>query len=132
MKKVVMKFGGTSVASGENIRHIANLIANYVGQGYAIVTVVSASKGVTDELVEASKQAKNRNQDYIYKFKQKIVEKHLATARKAVGSKLILEEVERVIGATVDELEKVLTGIVYLGELTLKSKDYVLSFGEKL
>ncbi len=127
-----MKFGGTSVASGENIRLIANLIANYVGQGYAIVTVVSASKGVTDELVEASKQAKNRNQDYIYKFKQKIVEKHLATARKAVGSKLILEEVERIIGATVDELEKVLTGIVYLGELTLKSKDYVLSFGEKL
>ncbi len=127
-----MKFGGTSVASGENIRHIANLIANYVGQGYAIVTVVSASKGVTDELIEASKQAKNGHQGYLYEFKEKILEKHLAAARKAVGSKFILEEVERIIGATVGELEKVLTGIVYLGELTSKSKDYVLSFGEKL
>ncbi len=127
-----MKFGGTSVASGENIRHIANLIANYIGQGYAIVAVVSALKGVTDELVEASEQAKNGNRDYIYKFKEEIVEKHLTAARKAVENKVIREEVEQIIRATVDELEKVLTGIIYLGELTSKSKDYVLSFGERL
>jgi len=127
-----MKFGGTSVASGENIRHIANLVANYVGQGYAIVAVVSALKGVTDKLVEASEQVKNGNRDYIYEFKQEIVEKHLTATRKAVENKLIREEVERIIRATVDELEKVLTGIIYLGELTPKSKDYVLSFGERL
>jgi len=127
-----MKFGGTSVASGENIRHIADLIAKYVGQGYAIVAVVSALKEVTDKLVEASEQAKNGNRDYIYEFKQKIVEKHLKAARKAVGNKVIRESVEQEIKATVDELEKVLTGIIYLGELTPKSKDYVLSFGERL
>jgi len=132
LKKVVMKFGGTSVANGENIRHIANLIANYVGQGYAVVAVVSALKGVTDKLVEASEQAKNGNRDYIYEFKQEIAQKHLTAARKAVGNKVIREEVERIIGATVDELEEVLTGIIYLGELTPKSKDYVLSFGERL
>jgi len=132
LKKIVMKFGGTSVASGENIRHIANLIANYVGQGYAIVTVVSALKGVTDKLVEASEQAKNGNRDYIHEFKQETFEKHLAAARKAVGNKVIREEVERIIKETVDELENVLTGIIYVGELTPKSKDYVLSFGERL
>jgi aspartate kinase len=127
-----MKFGGTSVANGENIRHIANLIANYFGQGYAIVAVVSALKGVTDKLVEASEQAKKGNRDYVYEFKQEIAQKHLTAARKAVENKVIREEVERIIGATVDELEKVLTGIIYLGELTPKSKDYVLSFGERL
>jgi len=127
-----MKFGGTSVASGENIRHIANLIANYVGQGYAIVAVVSALKGVTDKLVEASGQAKNGNRDYIYEFKKEIAQKHLAATRKAVENKVIRDEVERITKATVDELEKVLTGIIYLGELTPKSKDYVLSFGERL
>jgi len=127
-----MKFGGTSVASGENIRHIANLIANYVGQGYAIVVVVSALKGVTDKLVEASGQAKNGNRDYIYEFKKEIAQKHLTAARKAIENKLIQEEVEQIIKVTVDELEKVLTGIIYLGELTPKSKDYVLSFGERL
>jgi aspartate kinase len=127
-----MKFGGTSVANGESIRHIANLIADYIGQGYAIVAVVSALKGVTDKLVEASAQAKNGNRDYIYEFKREIAQKHLTAARKAVENKVIREEVERIIGATVDELEKVLTGIIYLGELTPKSKDYVLSFGERL
>ncbi|KPV64313.1 MAG: putative aspartokinase [Candidatus Bathyarchaeota archaeon BA2] len=127
-----MKFGGTSVASGENIRHIANLIANYVGQGYAIVAVISALKGVTDRLVEASEQAKNGNRDYIREFIQEIVEKHLTATRKAVENKVIRKAVEQEIRATVDELEKVLTGIIYLGELTPKSKDYVLSFGERL
>jgi len=127
-----MKFGGTSVASGENIRHMANLIANYVGQGYAIVAVVSALRGVTDKLVEASEQAKNGNRDYIHEFKQEIAQKHLTAARKAVENKVIREEIKRIIRETADELEKVLTGIIYLGELTPKSKDYVLSFGERL
>ena len=127
-----MKFGGTSVASGENIRHIANLIANYVGQGYAIVVVVSALKGVTDKLVEVLEQAKKGNRDYIHEFKQEIAENHLTVARKAVRDKVIREEVERIVTATVDELEKVLTGIIYLGDLTPKSEDYVLSFGERL
>ena len=132
MKKIVMKFGGTSVASGENIRHVANLVANYVSQGYTIVAVISALEGVTDRLIEASEQAKKGNRDYIHEFKQKIIEKHLTVARKAVENKPIRKEIEQTLKTTIDELEKVLTGITYVGELTPKSRDYVLSFGEKL
>ncbi len=132
MKKVVMKFGGTSLASGENIRRIANLIKNYIEQSYTIVVVVSALKGVTDKLVEASEKAKNGKRDYIHKLQQEIAEKHFTVAREAVENNVIQEEVEEVLRATVDELERVLTGIVYLGELTPKSRDYVLSFGERL
>jgi len=132
LKKIVMKFGGTSVANGKNIRNVANMVANYVSQGYTIVAVVSALEGVTDNLIEASEQAKKGNRDYMYEFKQKIIEKHLTAAGKAVGNKLIREEIEQMLKTTIDELEKVLTGIIYLGELTPKSKDYVLSFGERL
>jgi len=132
LKKIVMKFGGTSVARGENIRHVANLVANYVKEGYAIVVVVSALEGVTDKLIEASEQTKKGNRDYIYEFKQKILEKHLTATSKAIENKHIREEIEQMLKTTVDELEKVLTGIIYLGELTPKSKDYVLSFGERL
>lgn len=127
-----MKFGGTSLASGENIRRIANLIKNYVEQSYTIVVVVSALKGVTDKLVEASEKAKKGKRDYIHKLQQEIAEKHFTVAREAVENNVIQEEVEEVLRATVDELERVLTGIVYLGELTPKSRDYVLSFGERL
>jgi aspartate kinase len=44
----------------------------------------------------------------------------------------VRKEVEQTVGKIIDELEKVLTGICYVGELTPKSKDYVLSFGERL
>jgi len=120
------------VASDQNIRHVAVLIANYVGQGYRVVTVVSALEGVTDKLIEAAEQAKKGNRDYIHEFKQKILKEHLTVARKSVENKRIQEEVEQILKTTIEELEKVLTGIIYVGELTPKSKDYVLSFGERL
>ncbi len=127
-----MKFGGTSVGSGEHIQHVAGLISNHLGKGYQIVVVVSALKGVTDELIEASEEARSGNRDHVYKLLQKTTEKHLAAARNAIKNKLIREEVEQTLETTLDELEKVLTGITYLGELTPKSKDYVLSFGERM
>ena len=132
MKSIVMKFGGTSVASGENIRHVANLIANYVSQNYRVVVVVSALEGVTDKLIEAAEQVKKGNRDYIPEFKQIILKEHLTVAKKAIENKSIREEVEQILRTTIDELEKILTGIIYVAELTPKTKDYVLSFGERL
>jgi len=132
LKKIVMKFGGTSVANGKNIRHVANLIAKYAGQDYRIVAVVSALEGVTDKLIEASEQAKKGNRDYIYEFKQKIFEKHLIAVREAIENKHVQEEIEQILKTTIDELEEILKGIIYVGELTQKSRDYVLSFGERL
>ncbi len=132
MKRVVMKFGGTSIGNGEHIQHVASLISNHLGKGYQMVVVVSALEGVTDELIEASEQARIGKRDHIHKFLQATTKKHVAAAGKAIKSKLIREEVEQTLKTTFNELEKVLTGIIYLGEFTPKSKDYVLSFGERM
>jgi len=132
LKRIVMKFGGTSVASGKNIRYVADLIADYVSQGHRIVAVVSAFRGVTEKLIEATEQAKKGNRDYIHEFRRKLLKEHLVALRKAIEKKRIREEMEQLLKNTIDELEKVLTGIIYVGELTPKSEDYVLSFGEKL
>jgi aspartate kinase len=126
-----MKFGGTSVASGENIRQVTNLVAKYVNQGYKVVAVISAIEGVTDDLIEASEQAKKGNKAYTHEFVQRMMERHVTAAKKAIESEQIVREVEQILETSINELEKVLTGIVYLGELTAKSRDYVLSFGEK-
>lgn len=130
--KIVMKFGGTSVATGENIQNVANLVMKSVKQGCNVVVVVSALDGVTDELFEAGEQAKKEKQDYIQAFKQRMLERHCAALTKVIKAPSIRKEVEQVVRKTIDELEKVLTGICYVGELTAKSKDYVLSFGERL
>jgi aspartate kinase len=132
MKKIAMKFGGTSVATGENIRNAASLVAESVKQGCVVLVVVSALDGVTDELFEAAEQARREKQDYIQAFKQRMLERHCVAITKAVKTSTVRKEVEQTVGKIIDELEKVLTGICYVGELTPKSKDYVLSFGERL
>jgi aspartate kinase len=132
MKKVVMKFGGTSVATGETIRHVADLVADSAKQGYRVIVVVSALAGITNQLNEAAEQAKKGNEKHIQEFKKELVEKHSTAVAKAIENKRIQKEIEQIIEKTIDELEKVLTGISYVGELTPKSRDYVLSFGERL
>jgi len=132
LKRLVMKFGGTSLAAGENFRLVADLVSNYVNQGFEVVVVVSALKGVTDRLIEASEHAKTGDLETIYRFKREITEEHLEAARKSIRDPNIRREVSDALRRTLNELEKVLTGIAYVGELTPKSRDYVLSFGEKL
>src|SRR5512137_1055842 len=132
MKKIVMKFGGTSVATGENIRNAANIVAENTERDCTVIVVVSALDGVTDELFEAAEQARKEKQDYIQAFKQRMLERHCTAIAKAIKTSAIRKEVEQTVRKIIDELEKVLTGICYVGELTPKSKDYVLSFGERL
>jgi aspartate kinase len=132
MKKIVMKFGGTSVATGENIRRVAKIVAHSVKKDYRVVVVVSALAGVTNQLVEEAEQAKKKDEKQIQEFTEKLVEKHVVAVTRAIESKNIQKEIEQVIKKTVSELEKVLTGICYVGEITPKSRDYVLSFGERL
>jgi aspartate kinase len=132
LKKIVMKFGGSSVATGKKIRQVAKLIADNMSEDCAVVTVVSALEGVTDQLIQAAEEAKKGNREYIRKFKQEILERHLVTVKKTIKNGQIREEAEQTLKARIDELEQVLTGIVFVGELTPKSRDTVISYGEKL
>jgi aspartate kinase len=132
VKKIVMKFGGTSVATGGNIRRVAKIVADSIKKDHRVVVVVSALAGITNQLVEEAEQAKKKGEKQIQEFARKLVEKHVAAVTEAIDNKSIQKEVEQVIKKTVSELEKVLTGICYVGEITPKSRDYVLSFGERL
>ena len=50
MALIVQKFGGSSVADIDRIRNVANRVAEYRHRGDQVVVVVSAMKGVTDNL----------------------------------------------------------------------------------
>jgi aspartate kinase len=129
--KLVMKFGGTSVATGENIRHVADLVTKQA-KNANLAVVVSALAGVTNSLIEVAEQAKKSDEKHIQAFTKELLEKHSTAISTAITSKSIQKEVSQITEKTIAELEKVLTGIYYVGELTPKSKDYVLSFGERL
>ncbi|MBL4871172.1 MAG: aspartate kinase, partial [Robiginitomaculum sp.] len=52
MARIVMKFGGTSVADLDRIRHVADLVAHEAKRGYEIAVVVSAMSGQTNRLAD--------------------------------------------------------------------------------
>ena len=88
---------------------------------------------VTNSLVDISKEALDiKDIERINKFIKDTKEKHYKAIEDAIKSEEIRNEVKKVIDERIEELEKVLTGVAYLGELTPKSKDYILSFGERL
>jgi aspartate kinase len=53
---IVQKYGGTSVANTERIRHVAARVAKYRQQGDQVVVVVSAMSGVTNKLIELARE----------------------------------------------------------------------------
>ena len=132
MKTIVMKFGGSSVANGEKIRHVANLIANNRSEDCRIVSTVSALEGVTNQLIQIAKEAKKGKRDFISKFTNELLERHLTAAKVAIKNKQTREETDQVLKERVGELEIILKGIGYVNELSPKSMDNVIAYGEKL
>ncbi len=128
-----MKFGGTSVGDGKRIRNVAKIVINKKKEDKDVVVVTSAMTQITNSLVDISKQALDvRDIAKINNFIEEIKEKHENAIVDAIKNEKIKNEVRKVIQSSIDELEKVLIGVAYLGELTPKSKDYILSFGERL
>ncbi len=127
-----MKFGGTSIANGKNMCNVSNIIKDYVKKGNEIVVVVSALANITNLLIEKAEKLKNGNEEEIQEFIKKLVEKHVKVIDVAIKNTNLKEKTKLKIINIISELEKSLTGICYVGELTLKTKDQVLSFGERL
>ena len=61
MPRIVMKFGGTSMAGIERIRHVAGLVRREAEAGHRVAVVVSAMAGETDRLVQLCREAASRH-----------------------------------------------------------------------
>ncbi len=131
--KIVMKFGGTSVGDGKKIRHVAQLLKRYREEGNQIVVVTSALSGVTDRLLENARFASIKGKVTIVKeFRTELTNKHHEAVRDSIDNPVVAKEVLQILDLRIDELEKALIGICYLGELTPRSIDYISSYGERL
>ena len=129
--RLVMKFGGTAVDSSDKVRHVAQLVKSHK-KGNDIVCVVSAVRGMTDGLLSIADSVKRGDKTSIDEFVKKSAKIHTDIAAGAVSDKKLKGEAVAVVKKIVSELEDVLGGIVLLGEVTPKSLDYLLSFGERL
>ena len=126
----VLKFGGTSVGSPENIKKVLGIIAEYESNKIPFVVVVSAMSGITNLLVQASKEAEAGSINYLTTVKI-IEDKHIETVANLVPIKQqseIFAHIKRII----NELEDFLKGVYLIKELSNKSQDFILSQGELL
>ncbi len=125
----VLKFGGSSVASAANIEKTVSIIGEKSTNEKTIV-VVSALGGITDLLLNAATQAAAQNENY-KSILLEIEQRHLETVKEllpVVKQSSALSLTKKLC----NELEDICNGIFLLGELSLRTCDKVLSFGELL
>jgi aspartate kinase len=128
---VVMKFGGTSVEDAVAMARTAKIVAGRRERGFRPVVVVSAMARVTDQLLAAAAAAGSNRRDEALKISALLRERHLQTAADLVnGARLV--DVLALLHHDFEALDDLLRGIAAVGELTARTNDLVLSFGERM
>ncbi len=125
----VLKFGGSSVATSENINKAIAIVKDSAYNSKVIV-VVSALSGITDVLLEAGNLACLGDENYKDQFKI-VEESHLKVIRELIpvgNQSSILGHVKKML----NKLEATLEGVFLINELSAKTSDKIASFGELL
>jgi aspartokinase/homoserine dehydrogenase 1 len=123
----VLKFGGTSVGSAGNIQKVKEILLN---QNDDMIVVVSALGGITDKILSAAKMAAIGT-GYFQAELTEINTRHFTTIEELFsGNKQA--EVKEKVGQMLEELGRIIHGVSLIGELTPKTLDKVVGFGERL
>ncbi len=129
--KLVMKFGGSSLANPSRVRNVAGLVAKFA-KGNKVTVVVSAVGEVTDRLVEIGGYAQKGDIRRVKKLTGTIGRLHLKVAKSLSVKVAARRELLAVLEGLLQDLERTADGITQLRELTPRSRDYLLSMGERL
>ena len=124
----VLKFGGTSVGSAKNINKVISILENY-SKSDTIICAVSAVGGITDKLLLAGNYAKNKNKQF-KDVLEGIEESHFNIVNALIPNNN--ESVMAFVESKLDELKSLLDGIFLINELSPKTSDKLVSFGELL
>jgi bifunctional aspartokinase / homoserine dehydrogenase 1 len=120
-----MKFGGTSMGSAERIRAAAALVLEQHAHR-PVAVVVSAMSKVTDLLLDTMKHAEAGDQAGVARNMEVLRARHQETARDLdVDSSASIEEL-------LAEFERIVSGMLLLGDRPARSVDEAVSIGERL
>ena len=125
---IVMKYGGTSVGSGPMLQRVCEIVGKAPPER---VVVISAMNGVTDSIIDVLPRVQ-RDEGAIEPFLRGLHERHLRTMRDAGATDAELARVGKEVDALLQRFERLLYGIAYTEELTAKTKDMAVSFGERI
>lgn len=125
----VLKFGGSSVANAANIHKVIAIVQRAVKKEPTVL-VVSALGGVTDSLLRVGHLASTADESYKTLLKE-LEKRHLDTVRDLLPiqqQSATLSQVKQQF----NELDGICDGVFLLGELSPRTKDRIVSYGELL
>ncbi len=126
---IVIKFGRTSTGNPEGIARIIEILKDKDHQGNTQAAVISALTGVTETIIETARKAADA-EAYIQRLDE-VKKQHKDLAAKFLKGqerKTAVNGIEKIMS----ELSKIMDGVSLLGELSERSLDLVVSFGERL
>ncbi|MFN8516522.1 MAG: hypothetical protein U0841_28865 [Chloroflexia bacterium] len=125
---LVMKFGGTSVGGGKQLRGVAAIVGRYRGEPLAVVA--SAMRGVTDLLLNVANAAAASDRRAIRAALRDLRERHYAAIDEALDEPGNRHDVGREVATRLEQLRRLLTGVALVGELSPRSRDRIAGWGE--
>jgi aspartate kinase len=126
-----MKFGGTSVEDSQAMERTAAIVRGRKEKGLEAVVVVSAMAKVTDLLLSASSAAGRGDKSGALAIGARLRHRHIDTAAALLDAERVVR-MQQVLHQEFDALDDLLRGIAAVGELTPRTNDLVVSFGERL
>ncbi|WP_433975343.1 lysine-sensitive aspartokinase 3 [Tunturiibacter lichenicola] len=126
-----MKFGGTSVEDAQAMERTAAIVRGRREKGLEAVVVVSAMAKVTDLLLSAASAAGRGDKGGALAIAARLRHRHIDTAAALLDAERV-GRVQQILHQDFDALDDLLRGIAAVGELTPRTNDLVVSFGERL
>ncbi len=126
----VMKFGGTSVGSVKSILSLKKIVETEA-RTQPVVVVVSALDGITDKLIATSRMAKQGDERYREEFDAMVTRHH------QMIDAIISDDKKRVdlfnnVDQLFDQLKSIYYGVYLIHDLSKKTEDTIVSYGERL
>ena len=122
-----MKFGGTSVGTVGSLRNVKMIVER---REEPVIVVVSALGGITDRLIATARLAAEGNEEYLHSF-QDIVTRHHDVINGIVPHEW-QDEISSKVDALLDELGNIYKGVSLIRDLSPRSMDIIVSYGERL
>ena len=126
----VMKFGGTSVGSVKSILSLKKIV-EAEARTQPVIVVVSALDGITDKLIATSQMAKQGDEHYREEFDAMVKRHH------QMIDTIITDDKKRVdlfnnVDQLFDQLKSIFYGVYLIHDLSRKTEDTIVSYGERL
>lgn len=124
----VLKFGGTSVGSAESILNVKKIVEAI---DEPAIVIVSALGGITDKLIQTSRLAEQGDERYRTVFDEMVM-RHRNMISSVIHDEATRNRLTTRVNELLDELKSIYHGVYLIRDLTAKTSDAIVSYGERI